>query len=327
MENHRLNLDAPISRRSALAGVATAGAAFAGTAMLTPGLAAAATAAADGAATPAGVHRLFAAFLATKSAANVDLTMAFFDRGDTTYWDATAGFDFPDWATLKGVFEHYMPAWPSTARSYSSSLVGSSTGAALFFTNTPEEFGHEIRGISVVDIRDGKFVRWIDYWDGRHFGIENLKGFKSPPAKFPQNFGWSRPGEHASAKLKRTVAELSSHLSNGDAQAAAKLFAEEGVLEDLTLHTEVAGPQSIAGYLKRAWAELPNGKGARVRHIVGGDAGGAYEWTNAHSLVPRGATGLQLDAAGRILRLSSIWDGSLVDQAWLTHRMSRTIES
>jgi hypothetical protein len=276
---------------------------------------------------PAEVQRLFASFLAAKSAADVDRTMAFFSRSDTTYWDGTAGFEFPDWTTLKGVFEQSMPTWGPAASSYATNLLGDDTGAALFFTNTPEEFGHEIRGISVVDIRDGKFIRWIDYWDGRHYGLAALKGFRSPPSKFPRDFGWSLPGEHASSRLKRTVSELARSLDHGDYQGAARLFDENGVLEDLTLHTAVAGPQSIAGYLKRAVSSLPYGPGARVRHVVGGKPGGAYEWTNSRGPVPRGVSALQLGATGQIVRLSSIWDGSLVDTSWLTQRMGETIES
>ena len=315
----------PMSRRSALAGFAAAGATIAGAAAFRPSLAAAA--AGEGGATPAEVQRLFASFLAAKSAANVDETMAFFSRRYITYWDATAGFDFPDWAALRAVFEHYMPMWGPAAHSYGTGLLGDNTGAALFFTNTPEEFGHEIRGISVVDIRDRKFVRWIDYWDGRHYGIAALKGFRSPPSKFPHDFGWSKPGEHASGRPKRTVSELAGSLARGDYQRAVKLFDENGILEDLTLHTAVAGPQSIAGYLKRAVSGLPYGAGARVRHIVGGNAGGAYEWTNSRGPVPRGVSALELNAKGRIVRLSSIWDGSLVDARWLTQRMAKTIES
>jgi len=89
----------------------------------------------------------------------------------------------------------------------------------------------------------------------------------------------------------------------------------------------VAGPQSIAGYLQRAANTLPNGLGASVRHVVGGDTGGAYEWTNSRGPVPRGASALQLNARGQIIRLSSIWDGSSVDAGWLTQRMAETIES
>jgi hypothetical protein len=43
--------------------------------------------------------------------------------------------------------------------------------------------------------------------------------------------------------------------------------------------------------------------------------------------VPRGVSALQLNATGQIVRLSSIWDGSLVDANWLTQRMADTIES
>lgn len=307
-------IDTPISRRSALAGFAAAGATVAGAAALRPSLAAAAGG--RGNTTPVEVQRLFASFLAAKSAANVDETMAFFGR-DITYWDGTAGFDFPDWAALKAVFAQFMPMWGPAAHSYGTGLLGDHTGAALFFTNTPEEFGHEIRGISVVDIRDRKFIRWIDYWDGRHYGLAALKGFRSPPSKFPHDFGWSKPGEHASGRLKQTVSELAGAFGRGDYQGAAKLFDENGILEDLTLHTAVAGPQSIAGYLKRAASGLPYGEGARVRHIVGGKSGGAYEWTNSRGLVPRGVSAVELNAKGRIVRLSSIWDGSLVDARWL----------
>ena len=325
MKNNDIGIDRPISRRSALGVFAAAGATLAGASAIHPSLAGAAPG--RSATTPAEVQSLFASFLAAKSAADVDRTMAFFSPSDTTYWDGTAGFAFPDWATLKGVFEQFMPKWGPAARSYETNLLGDNTGAALFFTNTPEEFGHEIRGISVVDIRDGKFIRWIDYWDGRHYGIAALQGFRSPPSKFPHDFGWSKPGEHASSRLKRTVSELAGSLGRGDYQSAARLFDENGILEDLTLHTAVAGPQSIAGYLKDAVSSLPYGHGARVRHIVGGNPGGAYEWTNSRGSVPRGVSALQLNATGQIVRLSSIWDGSLVDASWLTQRMAETIES
>jgi ketosteroid isomerase-like protein len=324
VKNDDTAISRTISRRSALAGAAAGGAALAGAWALPSSPAEAASG--TSATAPGGIQRLFASFLAAKSAADVDGTMAFFDRS-VTYWDATAGFDFPDWAALKAVFAQYMPTWGPAAHSYETNLLGDDTGAALFFTNTPEEFGHEIRGISVVDIRDGRFIRWIDYWDGRHFGIAALEGFRSPPSTFPSDFGWSLPGENASSKLKRTVSELALSLGRGNYQDAARLFDENGVLEDLTLHTAVAGPQSIAGYLQRAVSTLPNGLGASVRHVVGGDTGGAYEWTNSGGPVPRGVSALQLNATGQIVRLSTIWDGSTVDASWLTQRMAETIES
>src|SRR3984957_2754694 len=41
--------------------------------------------------------------------------------------------------------------------------------ALVAFTDTPELFGAEIRILAAIDFKDGKVVRWIDYWDGRSF--------------------------------------------------------------------------------------------------------------------------------------------------------------
>ena len=120
-------IDTPISRRAALAGVAALGATIAGAAAFRPGLVAAD--AGRGVETPAEVQRLFASFLAAKSAADVEETMALFSR-DVTYWDATAGFEFADWAGLKAIYAQFMPKWGPAAHSYGTGLLGDTTGAA-----------------------------------------------------------------------------------------------------------------------------------------------------------------------------------------------------
>jgi ketosteroid isomerase-like protein len=325
MKNQPIRMSKPISRRAALAGIGGAGALSVAGAALAPGLAAAAPSPAKTTA-PAGTDQLFLSFFAAKSAHSPDRTMAFFDQANTTYTDGTLGWIFPTWAALKALFEQYMPQWPPSARSYPTRILGGENGAAVFFTNTPEEFGHEIRGIAAVDIRDGKFVRWVDYWDGRHFGVAATESLRVPAAKFPADFGESKVGQLVPATLGQTVAELSGSLARGDGQAATAVFAEDGVLEDLTLHIEVVGRQSVAGYLGRALAQLPYGQGAGVRHIVGGDGGGAYEWVNSAGPVPRGVSAVELNAAGQVTRLSSIWDGSLVQPTWLAQQMALTTE-
>ncbi len=68
--------------------------------------------------TPGGVVRLIDEYLAAKSAHSPDRTMSFFDRGNTTYVDATLGWKFPTWDSLKALFSKYMPQWPAGARSY-----------------------------------------------------------------------------------------------------------------------------------------------------------------------------------------------------------------
>jgi hypothetical protein len=277
--------------------------------------------------TPAGVVRLIDRYLVAKSAHSPDRAMSFFDPGNTTYVDATLGWKFPTWESLKALFSKYMPQWPAGARSYQTEVLGGAHGAVVFFTDTPQEFGHEIRGIAVVDIRDGKFVRWVDYWDGRHFGVSATESLRTPASKFPSGFGESRVGDSASPEMTAISGELSTDFARHDSGQAARLFAPDAVLEDLTLHTAIVGRQLIAAYLARALPSLPYGQGAQVRHVVGGAAGGGYEWTNPGASVPRGVTAIKLNSRGQIVQLTSIWDGSLVTSAWLTRQMSLAVES
>ena len=59
--------------------------------------------------TPPSVTALINRYLAAKSSASPDRTMAFFDQASTTYADATLGWKFPTWDSLKALFDQYMP--------------------------------------------------------------------------------------------------------------------------------------------------------------------------------------------------------------------------
>ena len=120
---------------------------------------------------------------------------------------------------------------------------------------------------------------------------------------------------------------MSADFAQGDSEQAARLFAPDAVVEDLTLHTSVVGRQSITAYLARALPSLPYGRGAQVRHVVGGAAGGGYEWTNQGASVPRGVNAIELNSQGQIAQLTAIWDGSLVTPGWISHQMALAIES
>ena len=72
--------------------------------------------------------------------------MSFFDRGNTTYVDATLGWKFPTWDSLKALFSTYMPQWPAGARSCQTEVLGDAQCAVVFFTNTPQEFGTRSAG-------------------------------------------------------------------------------------------------------------------------------------------------------------------------------------
>lgn len=95
--------------------------------------------------------------------------------------------------------------------------------------------------------------------------------------------------------------------------------------EDLTLHIQSIGQLAITAYLKCSLSQFPYGPGTLVRHIVGSDFGGGYEWIS-HSTPSHDVTGLELNSQGLISRLTAVWDGSLVSDAVVNTLLSLTIE-
>jgi hypothetical protein len=96
----------------------------------------------------------------------------------------------------------------------------------------------------------------------------------------------------------------------GDANAAAALFSYDAILEDFTLRTREEGLLAIGRYLQRALPYLPYGPGTTLRHVLGNDHGGGYEWQTDGQSVRNGITALELDSSGLITQLATIWDGS-----------------
>jgi len=81
------------------------------------------------------------------------------------------------------------------------------------------------------------------------------------------------------------------------------------VLEDMALRTQVLGRIETVAYLGRVLAQVPYGRSSARRHVVGGSAGGGFEWTagpDAGALV--GITALERDADGLITRITSVYD-------------------
>ncbi len=252
-------------------------------------------------------------FFRAKSRADVDGTMAHFARHPFTYIDATVGSAFVTWDSLYQLYATYMPTWPRGAASYPVRVIGDTTSAVVLFTNTAGLFGpSESRSFGVLNFQHGRVTRWVDYWDGRHFGVANLNAVKLPDADFPTDFRESTVGETAAPVLRQVVARLAAALQTGDYAAAAALFSPDASFEDVPAHLQVAGPRSIGDLLRAAGTHLPySGPTTAVRHVVGSAAGGGYEW-RAAGIVPRGFTAVELDGAGRITRLTAMWDGARV---------------
>ncbi|MEX5712737.1 hypothetical protein AB1484_31850, partial [Parafrankia sp. FMc6] len=245
--------------------------------------------------------------------------MSFFSRNLITYIDAVVGAGFYNWESLRDSLSQFMSNWPSDGKSYPTRILGDATSAVVFFTDTAGLFGpSEIRAVGVINFRDRKITRQIDYWDGRHFGIANTAALAAFSPGSITDFRESTVGETAAPAMRNVVSKLAQNLRNGDGASAAELFAPGAIFEDMPAHLQIVGPRSIGTYLTKAVSLLPYaGGGTAVRHVVGSAVGGGYEWTASNSAVPRGVVALELDGWGKITRLTAMWDGSLVDDSTL----------
>ena len=266
---------------------------------------------------------LFHRFFTAKTAHQVDASHAFFHPDRTFYADAALGWSWPSSESLRAVWAEYMPTWPAEALSYPTRIIGDATSAVVFMTDTPELFGGEIRAIAAINLEDGRIVRWIDYWDGRAFGASQAAGMRTPPEQFPDLYG-ALPARPA-ARIDEVAAALHRAVSSAGPDEVAASFAPDGVFEDLTLRTTVRGRAAIARYFARARTTLPYGPGARLRHVVGADLGGGYEW-QSDGPVPRGVVALELGESGSIDRMTAIWDGSLLPDDALLSLAARAVD-
>lgn len=247
------------------------------------------------------------AFFDTKTSCDVAGTMAYFSPDLATYTDATLGWDIDSYAALEATFAQYMPNWNPPARSYFTALFSNEHSALIHMVDTPELFGGELRILAAVDFADGRIVRWVDYWDATSFDADLYAQMRTPAEVFPTDLKDDVVGTRADAGLVRVAAALQSAFATGDADAAAALLHTDVVLEDMTLRTRLVGRIETSAYLGRVLADAPYGRGATMRHVVGGSTGGGFEWTAADGLV--GITAIELDDDGLVTRITSVYDG------------------
>lgn len=270
--------------------------------------------------------RLMRSYFTAKTNQNVAETMAHFSTS-IVYSDAVLGWVM-DYKNLRDVYAQFMPKW-GDGQNYPTRLVGDDRSAIVFMTCTPELFGQEALCVVAVDVRDGKIVRWVDYWDARHFGVVEAQQLEAarPRGKgepFPESFGEEGLDTTASERMQTTCALLASAMASSDAAAAASLFSWDCVFEDMTLRSQLRGQLALERYLNRSLRALPYGADVTVRHVVGSDQGGGFEWTRDESL--RGVTCLELDKAGAITRMTSVWNGALMANEAFRNLALRTLE-
>jgi len=76
----------------------------------------------------------------------------------------------------------------------------------------------------------------------------------------------------------------------------------------------VLGRIEAERYLSRVLPTCPYGLDSRLRHIVGGNGGGGFEWTaDATSNGIPGITAIEVDDDGVITRVSSTYDSRQLD--------------
>jgi hypothetical protein len=255
-------------------------------------------------------------FFTTKTARDVEGTMAFFAPDLAGYLDATLGWDFGTYASLKAVFEKYMPTWAPPARSYATRILAGKDSALVHMTDTPELFGGELRILAAVDFADGKIVRWIDYWDSTAFDSGLYDQLRRPADSFPTDLRDGQVETRADATVVKAATTLHQAWAAGDPSAAAAAMHPDVVLADMAMRTITVGRIDTTRYLERALEHVPYGRASTLRHIVGGRSGGGFEWTagpGASQLA--GITSLELDPDGLITIISSVYDSRQLDPA------------
>jgi hypothetical protein len=108
---------------------------------------------------------LLETFFATKTAGDVDGTMAYFAPDMAACIDATLGWDLDSYAALKAVFEQYMPTWAPPARSYASKILAGEQSDTPTYARNPRDIsnmntiaptiraGLKAQGVSVGEAR------------------------------------------------------------------------------------------------------------------------------------------------------------------------------
>jgi hypothetical protein len=257
-----------------------------------------------------GAAANFRAFFTPKSAHDPKALMDRFNKTGVLYIDATSGGNWPNWDALNGIFSGFLPKVGPEGLSYPLRIYGDEKSALVAFEDTPQLFGRELRILGAVSFdKDGRVIRWMDYWDGRSSVTKNTIG-PNYPTDFHDDVG------NGTGRIVEVSNKLEQAFASGDAAAAASLFSLDATYEDMAMHSQILGRLAIQRYLTRFLPKAPFGPGASLAHVVGSDLGGGYEWKAGPSFpMKRGNTAIALDEQGRITRLTVVYDSSLLSDA------------
>jgi hypothetical protein len=261
-------------------------------------------------------------YFAAKTAHDFPAMNAHFDPERTVYGDAVGGWVFRSNAELVSNWKDAVSLWPANAGFYPTRIIGNSSGVMIDVTDTPEMLGVEVRGIAAVSLENGLITRWVDYWDSRPL----LTIGRTERSVAPTDFGDGAGTSYNDSPSIRVCDTLHAALTSGDVEAAGSLFSIDAALEDMTLRIIIRGRAAIVRFLSRASRDLPYGSGSTKLHSLGGHQGGGYEWRAINPKIDRGVSTCQLDAAGAISYLGTIWDSSLLPGTDLTKLVAHAFD-
>jgi ketosteroid isomerase-like protein len=255
-------------------------------------------------------------FFAAKNSHVVADTMAHFSPDVVTYTESVLGWPIDGFEAIEQTFAQHMPTWPETALSYPTRILGGNGSALVAFTDMPELFGAELRLLGAIDFKDGKIIRWVDYWDSTIFDDELYLQMKTPAEHFPTSFHEDEIPVSAAPGMVEASTRLQARLAAGDAVGAAALLSYDVVFEDMALRMQLQGRTMAERYLTASLPAAPYGVASSLRHVVGGRTGGGFEWIAPDANgVAGGITALELDKTGLISRVTTVYDGRLLATA------------
>ena len=255
-------------------------------------------------------------FFAAKNSHVVADTMAHFSPDVVTYTELILGWPIDGFDAIEQAFAQHMPTWPATALSYPTRILGGDGSVLVAFTDMPELFGAELRLLGAIDFKDGKVVRWVDYWDSTIFDDDLYLQMKTPTEYFPTSFREDEVPVSAAPEMIGASTRLQALLAAGDAAGAAALFSYDAIFEDMALRMQLQGRSMTERYLSASLPAASYGVASSLRHVVGGPTGGGFEWIAPDtSGVAGGITALELDKAGLISRVTTVYDGRLLATA------------
>jgi ketosteroid isomerase-like protein len=184
--------------------------------------------------------------------------------------------------------------------------------------------------MAVMELKDGRISRNVDYWDSRQLGAGAAAVH---PNGAPRQSGVCEPGvipgdgPHASREMLDFARRLHDALAGGRAERVTKFFADDALLIHPSLRrgpagyelfnrgTQLRGKAAIGRFLTNAQSLLPDAANSTIVNVVGGRTGGGIEWKAGGIYARqgltrdgiRGATALDL-FDGRVQRMSVKFD-------------------